>query len=334
MKLKLFVVLFAAAVAIARSQRLASCETRNCPSARPTCVEGPIETVCRENERGREICRERRNITCERLPAPRLPTDCSMITCVQGQACMIDETSGRPKPLCVLTRFVPTSCDDIECEEGTRCEQRVRNRDEFSIARCITIRQPSVERDCSQVECSEGMQCELSGNNQPRCVSITSCDDLMCDKGFECRERGRRVTCEQVDPPTPQLQTCDDIDCPGGFECEMRGDRRIFVPICKPVECPVPRRPTFCEELECGEEERCRVFRNDQGRRTRAVCLPLRDSGKLHVRIVSLVNCHARLVCYSLVITAIINECMYVLIIIWSATHMHGWWKRNSKVAV
>ena len=283
MDLKLFVVLFAAAAAVVRCQKkVPSCETKRCPDARPTCVEGPLQTVCRTTPRGKEICRDTRNVTCERLPAPRAPTDCNMVACVAGQVCMIDDSSRRPRPQCVSARSVPTSCDEVECEEGMRCVERARSRDGQAIARCITVQRPVVSEDCSQLECGEEMQCELrENNNRPVCVRISNCDDLMCDEGFECRERGRRVTCEQVKPTTPPqpLQTCDDIDCPRGFECVMKGDRRKFVPSCRPIECPVPRRPTFCEELECGEDERCRILRNARGRR--AVCSPLRDTGKL-----------------------------------------------------
>ena len=280
MELKLFVVLFAATVAVARSQPIVpSCENRKCPLNRPTCVEGPLATVCRINPRGKEICRITRNVTCERLPAPQAPTDCNMVTCVEGQVCMMDETARRPRPRCVSALVVPTSCVAVECEEGMRCVERTRNRDEQPIARCITIQREPIPQDCSQMECGDEMMCELSDNNRPRCVRISSCDDLMCDEGFECRERANGVTCEQVEPPTPQpLQTCDDIDCPRGFECVMRGDRRTFVPVCRPSECPVPRRPRFCEELECGKDERCRIRRSDRG--ARAVCVPLRDRGE------------------------------------------------------
>ena len=199
--------------------------------------------------------------------------------------------------------FVPTNCEEIECEDGMVCEMRERLKDGKVVPRC-KLEDPGASRveDCSQLTCREGLACQVLPSGMAKCVMTPppmDCKELDCGEGMECKEVGiqGRVKCVQLANPvrdagemptsgaslsTPRRpfveRGCRELDCEAGFQCRMtanrakNGDRRLR-PTCVPMQCSERRRsrpPQRCMEVECGRGEECVECR--EGEQTRARC--------------------------------------------------------------
>lgn len=198
----------------------------------------------------------------------------------------------------------PTTCEEMECDEGMVCEMRKRVKDGLEVPRCKP-ENPDATRaeDCSQLTCREGMVCEVLGSGQVKCMMIpppTNCADLDCGEGMVCSDVGNkgRVRCVQESrrafpatnssserptssqPPRRPLieRRCNELDCENRYRCRMianrqrNGDRRLR-PTCVPAQCSLRRRsrpPQCCAEVDCGKDEECVVCR--EGMETRARC--------------------------------------------------------------
>ncbi len=245
-----------------------SCADRKCSGNR-VCVEE--EVPCPDN-RPADSCPDppRVRVTCELIEQPQPATDCSLVVCTEPLTeCVVRETKAGPRPRCESRP--PRDCRELTCDDGMRCEERMRGRDNETVPRCVALNSQPRPRNCTQVTCREGMVCMLQGK-RAKCVDLpppSSCDELLCTTGYECRERGReedtRAVCVELPeprtrPPPQAAQSCEELNCPQGYQCMLREDRRNqFVPSCLPRQCPTPRRPGSCRELDCGEDSRCVV---------------------------------------------------------------------------
>ena len=261
-----------------------SCETRNCPARRPVCIE---ERVSCPNNRTTCIPSKQVKVSCEALEVV-LPSDCNMVVCASDQSCSVEQRPDGPVASC--TQKIPERCDEIECKPGEICREIVK--DGVMIARCAPERLDA--EDCSSAVCPPSTICQLTSLGRPRCVALpppSSCEELVCDEGYVCRERSeRRVVCVQINRPEPTTNviqelvsdnilgtSCSDLDCPPGHHCVMFGDkklfRNVFIPRCVPNTCPRSHPPLSCRELECGREEYCAVVLNENGL-PRPYCFP------------------------------------------------------------
>lgn len=219
---------------------------------------------------------------------------------------MVITRRNRTQAKCVP--FKPTTCEDMECDEGMVCEMRRRLKDEKEVPRC-KLENPSASRaeDCSRLTCREGMVCAVLNSGMAKCVMMpppTDCKELDCGEGMECKEVGNkdRVKCvassapvvvsDPEETPTSNLllitprgeRGCSELDCDAGFVCRMtanrarNGDRRLR-PTCIPMQCSgrrLSRPPRSCEELECGRGEEC--VECQEGGNTRARCQRLQPT--------------------------------------------------------
>lgn len=237
-----------------------------------------------------------------------IPFLCCQVVCKDSDTeCMLVTRRNRTQAECVVSK--PTTCEELECNEGMVCEMRRRLKDGKEVPRCKP-ENPDAARaeDCSQLTCQEGLVCEVLRSGQAKCMTIpppTDCAELDCGEGMVCTDVGNkgRVKCVQELRRTPVVATdsgderpptsntppttprrpliergCNTLDCEDGFRCLMtanrrrNGDRRLR-PTCVPTQCSLkrrPRPPRRCEEVECGSDRECVVCR--EGGETRARC--------------------------------------------------------------
>lgn len=298
MDLKLFVVVVAASLAVASSQRIVRpdcpryvhclvnpCDGLSCPrytdaECRPDYCNGE----CRA-----DFFRGTTNVT-SRCGNARPASSCTEKTCSDERVCVEEEVPcprDRPRERCpdpprmkvkcmVMEQPQPvTDCSAVRCQAPSECV--VRDTSEGPRAEC----EPRRPRDCTELTCDRGMRCEereRNGTTEPRCVADrtqprpNNCSEVMCREGMVCMRLRNRTRC--VDRPPPR--TCAELRCQSGYECQERGqgdDRRaqcVELPRAPPTEAA-----RSCAELECPKGYQC-TLRADGRTRLVPSCVPRR----------------------------------------------------------
>jgi len=189
--------------------------------------------------------------------------------------CEVRQTRQGPRARCV-PQPPPTSCENVECDEGMEC--RVRERDGLNpVVRCKPIRVIPTPRDCSELECSDGFVCMVT-NGTAICVEPSplpdACDALDCEeRNLECRTFRRFNTTIAVCAP---ISDCNRLMCSEreGLECRVSGEGLSQFAFCA--------RTANCSRIRCNESQvlECRVV--GEGGSSVAVCLVTRNCSILN----------------------------------------------------
>ena len=226
--------------------------------ARRTCMNTVVPTTC---PRSRPNCRQYIKPQCVLLLQPQPPVDCSQVLCpaTDRPFCEVRQTARGPRARCV-PHPPPTSCEDVECDEGMRC--RVREREGARpVVRCVPIRVLPVPRNCSQLECSDGFMCVVM-DGKAMCVETPSppdeCDLLACEeRNQECRIITVLNITRAICGP---ISDCSRLSCneSEGLECRIIGEGQTRFAFCT--------RTANCSKLTCNEGLECRVGGEGQTR--------------------------------------------------------------------
>ena len=250
-----------------------TCAQKPCP-ARRTCMNTVVPTTCPRN---RPNCRQYIKPKCVLPLQPQPPVDCSQVLCSAPDRplCEVRQTAQGPRARCV-PQPPPTSCEDVECEEGMQC--RVREREGARpVVRCVPIRVDLFPRNCSQLECPDGFMCVVM-NGKAMCVETPSppdeCDQLACEEqNQECRIIPfLNVTRAMCGP----ISDCSRLSCneSEGLECRVREEGQAEFAFCT--------RTSNCSRIRCDESQglECRVV--GEGVFSAAVCLRPRNCSVLN----------------------------------------------------
>lgn len=163
------------------------------------------------------------------------PTDCAAEGCLEC-----------PPVYTCQPAVAAVTCDQVECEPGFRCEILV-------------------SEGCGYADPVEQRECEALPPQTAVCVEQDdhqigeSCDDTICQPGFECEESFVYLPCngrgceEPVDvhvscEPVPEHiigETCDETTCDEGYECWEY----------PAVICQGPGCDDTCQGPGCDEDE-------------------------------------------------------------------------------
>ena len=175
-----------------------------------------------------------------------------------------------------MPRPPPTSCENIECDEGMEC--RVRERDGLKpVVRCKPIRVVPSPRDCSELECSDGFVCMVT-NGTAICVEPPplpdACEGLNCEEqNLECRTFTFLNITRAICGP---ISDCNRLMCneSEGLECRVGGEGLSRFAFCA--------RTANCSRIHCNETQglECRVV--GEGVVPVAVCLVTRNCSILN----------------------------------------------------
>ena len=229
-----------------------TCAQTQCP-ARRMCVDRIVPSTCPGN---RPNCRQYISPQCVLPPPPQPPTNCAVILCPSDRpVCEVRQTRQGPRARC-QPQPPPTSCENVECDEGMEC--RLRERDGLDpVVRCKPIRVTPTPTDCSQLECSDEFVCMVT-NGTAICVEPPPLPDI-CE-GLDCEERDLEcrilnITILNITRAIcAPISDCSRIRCNEslGLECRVRKGPSP-VAFCAPT--------ANCSRISCNESQglECRV---------------------------------------------------------------------------
>ena len=237
---------------------------------------------------------------CDGAQCPRfLNTECRVDACHgECRATFFRLSNGKE----VTNRCAAPTCAQKPCPARrtcmntvvpTTCPRSRPNCRQYIKPKCVLPLQPQPPVDCSQVLCPPDRSfCEVRQTTRgprARCIPQpppTSCDNVECEKGMQCRVRARQgarpvVRCVPI-RVLPVPRNCSQLECSDGFMCVVMDGKAMC------VETPSP--PDECDRLACEERnQECRsiTFLNV----TRAICGPISDCSRLSCNVSEGLEC-------------------------------------------